>query len=302
MEPPAFVSRLADAIKAAPVLGNQHWRLPCPSCQSPGTLYPKLAIWQGIGAGEWKTACLSGNAKCSLSAIRSTIHSLLFAGKTPPSGGDMDSATMGMVNAQIRFNDADPIEEGDPVSRYFARYGVKLTAGDRLYLRKAKAARPGDFALLEALVDPMSLFETSRPAPVVLGIVLTTVRPSGAPVLINADGQHKIKYIGRRQGLACPIGDLRTYRGGPVGVSVRAAHTLRHMQHAGIGHGLACAKTDMLPFLYLPLDSRFKYEVNVPHEGGALESAARLSAALKERDVWVRATTFQKAQHGTSRA
>lgn len=294
MDLPPFVSRVADALQAAPVLGNQHWRLPCPVCQPVDALFPKLAIWQGIGAKEWKAACLSGNPRCSLSAIRVAIHSLLFAGKTPPKADTgPDSATAGMINAQIKFSEADPIEEGDAVSRYFARYGVKLGPADTLYLRKTKAAREGDTALVEALVDPMTLFEAARPAPVVLGVVLTTIRPSGAPVVITENGQHKVKYIGRRQGLACPIGDMLAYRGGAVGISVRAAHTLRHMTRAHLGHGLAVAKTDVLPLVYLPVGPRFKYEINVAHEGSTLAAAARLSKALTAAGSWVRVTAYQ---------
>ena len=219
---------------------------------------------------------MSGKPDCTANAIRLVIHRLLHAGKSEPAlKSASDAVTEGTLRAQRVFSEAEPVRQGDPVDLFLRRYRADFDPALLKYVRRGPGKRAGESTLIEGLLDPVSVIEPVSSEPAILGVTMTYLRRDGEPVIIATPDTPKTKHVGRRQGLACPMGE---WDGGTIAVSVRAGHTLRHMQSSGLSCGLAVAKAETLPYAFLPLGKRFQYDVAVADEWMALA----LAEALKE--------------------
>lgn len=280
MIPPEFIKTVACAVVSPPLEGNRHWRVACPVCQPfPGGGRSRmLVLWEGRNQG-WRIACLSSNPSCTPTALRLAIHRLLNVGKTEPKLTLINDTVMeGTLRAQQIFAEGEPVRKGDACDLFLRRYRIDFDPGLFKYVRWGRGNRPTEVALIEGLVDPIAAFDPSTDEPPILGVTITYLRRTGEPVIIASPDIPKMKHIGRRRGMACPLGPIDQWNGETIAISVRAAHTLRLMQSAGLSYGLAVATAETLPQAYLPLGERFQYEVAVADNGLALA----LAEALKE--------------------
>lgn len=279
MTPPNHVTRIATAVMTYAKPGNRHWRVRCPICQGPweGAGRPSLVLWEGNTEG-WRTACMNGRADCTSSAIRLVVHRMLFAGKSEPVLRSVSDAVIeGTLRAQRIFAEAEPIRQGDPCDLFLRRYRADFDPALLKYVRRGPGKRFGESALIEGLLDPISVIEPFSSNPPILGVTMTYLRRDGEPVIIASPDTPMTKHIGRRQGLACPMGE---WDGGTVAISVRAGHTLRHMQSSGLSFGLAVAKAETLPYAFLPLGEQFQYDVSVANDGLSLALAETLKESM----------------------
>lgn len=280
---PSHITALAQALCCEPVQGNRHWRVRCPICQVEQTppLRPLLALWQGRSEG-WRTGCLSGDSRCSPSALKRVIHSLLNTGAVLPAPKGEDTITEGMKRAQAQFRAGWPIEKDDPCDLFLRRYSARFEPEYLTYLRRGPGSRPDEFTLIEGLVDPISAFDSFLTPPPILGVTITYIRADGSPIIVCSPDVPKMKHAGRRQGMACPLGPVDRWDGNTIAVSVRAAHTLAHMQTVGLAYGLAVPQATALPVAYLPVGERFQYETRIADNGLALALAEALKNTMEE--------------------